>query len=271
MIIKEISTWKHLIHQLVVKNLKLRYSTKGFGYFWAFFSPLFLTAIYYFVFSMILNVRSKDVPFALYLVCGIFPWQFFQASVLQGATSLIENKNLIRESNFPHYIIPISIVLSNCIIFLPSLVLIAAVSFIVLKGLPLWVFLLPFVGVIHLVLTFGVSLFVSIICLKWRDLPHFLEVFLTFIFYWTPIVYPISLVRDSFLGAFWEFYLVNPFAGLISLYRMTLLKGFLSPVEGNHFFLLMVGSPIVFSFAIFFLAFIFYRKNRVWINDYLSY
>jgi len=213
----------------------------------------------------------RDVPFFLYLICGLFPWQFFQNSIVQGATSLIDNKNLIKESRFPHYVIPFSILLSNGAVFLPSLILIVVVSLFVQGGLSVSILLLPAVLLIHFCLTFGVAVLVSILCLKWRNLPHFLEIGLTFLFYWAPIVYPLYLVKESLSGSLLNFYLMNPFTGLILLYRMTLLRGFSVPLEGFSFHLLVWGLPALFSVGVLFFALTYYRQNRGWINDYLAY
>jgi len=269
--LKEIASWKTLVNQLVIKNLKLRYRSAKFAIFWSFLSPLFIASIYFFVFSILLRLRAQDIPFFLFIICGIFPWQFFQMSVTQAATSLIENKNLIQESQFPHLIIPLSVVLSNGVIFLPNLILLFVIAIFFLKGVSFYFLFFPFILLFYFILTLGVSIFVSVFFLRCRNLPHYLEVILTFLFYWTPIVYPLYLAKEHFSKSLWIFYIVNPFAGFISLFRFALLKGFNVPVEGGLFIASLFIGPLLFSLGVFLLAKLYYQKNRVWLNDYLSY
>jgi len=269
--LKEILSWKTLISQLVIKNLKLRYHSTKFAIFWSFLSPLFIASIYFFVFSILFRLQIKGVPFFLFIICGIFPWQFFQLSISQAATSLFENKNLIRESQFPHFIIPLSVVLSNGIVFLPNLLLLLLVAVIFLKGVSFYFLLLPFALLFYFLMTFGAAIFVSIFFLRSRNLPHYLEVALTFLFYWTPIVYPLFIAKEYFTKSFWIFYVTNPFLGFISLFRLSLLKGFSVPLEGGLFIFSLFLTPLIFSCVVLYLAKLYYQKNRVWLNDYLSY
>ena len=114
----------NLIRELALKDLKIRYSRPALGFLWAFLSPILTVAIFYVIFGLVLKVKTEEAPFVLYLMSGIFPWMFFQDSIFKSITSLVDNKNLIKESNFPHYLIPVSIVMTNAIIFLPSLFII---------------------------------------------------------------------------------------------------------------------------------------------------
>lgn len=117
-IIQELFAKRNLIQELVIKDLKIRYSRPLLGFLWAFLSPFLTVAVFYVVFCVILKVEITEAPFVFYLMSAIFPWRFFQDSLMCSTTSLVDNKNLIRESNFPHYLIPLSIVFTNLIIFL---------------------------------------------------------------------------------------------------------------------------------------------------------
>ena len=173
--LKEIFTNRFLIKELVVRDLKVRYSRPALGFLWAFLSPFLTVVIFYFVFSVILRVHIQEAPFVLYLISGVFSWRFFQDSLMGSVTSLVDNKNMIREANFAHYLMPLSIVLANGINFLPSLVLMIISSSLVLRGLPLFIGWLPVVLAVHLVLTTGLAVFFSLLYVKWRDVKYLLE------------------------------------------------------------------------------------------------
>ena len=129
-ILKEIWSRRDLIRELVVKDLKLRYSRPLLGAMWAFLLPFLTVLIFYVVFCRVLRVRVEEAPFILYLMSAVFPWRFFQDSLSCSTTSLMDNKNLLRETRFPHYLIPLSVVLANAVNFLPSLMILIMTALI---------------------------------------------------------------------------------------------------------------------------------------------
>ena len=169
-LIRDIAVRRNLLRELVMKDLKVRYSRPILGFFWMFLSPFLIVLIFYVIFSLLLKVEIKEAPFALYLMSAVFPWYFFQNSLMNATTSLVDNRNLIKESNIPHYLIPLCIVIAQAIIFSPSLCIVLLASFLMLKGLSILILFLPFVLAIHLITTIGLSILVSILYVKWRDL-----------------------------------------------------------------------------------------------------
>lgn len=271
LIIKEILAKRNLIHELVLKNLKIRYSRPVLGFFWAFLSPFLTVVIFYLVFSAILKIETEEAPFFLYLMSAVFPWRFFQDSLMCSTTSLVDNKNLIRESNFPHYLIPVSIVLANAIIFLPPLIILIIASFFVLKGLSPFLLFLPFILALHLAATVGLAVAFSLLYVKWRDIKYILEIALLLLFYITPVFYSIYLVKSSFSPLLFKIYTYNPFVGILNLYRIAFLKGFYGVIQKDVGSLALFIVPFGFAFVVFLSAFYFYNKNKDRINDYLSY
>jgi lipopolysaccharide transport system permease protein len=270
-IIQEILRRRTLIAELVVKDLKTRYLRTALGFLWVFLSPLVTVVIFYVVFSVILQVKISEAPFSLYLMTAVFSWRFFQDSLMCSASSLIDNKNLIRESNFPHYFIPLSIVLANLLIFLPSLCILIVAAIVFLKNLPVFILLLPAILIIHLAAAIGLSLLVSMLYLKWRDTKYILEVVLQMLFYSTPVFYSIYLVKNSFPSFWFSVYMRNPFVGLLNLYRIALLEGFYYQIKEYSGLLSIMLIPAAFAVCSCLLGFYFYKKNKNIINDYLSY
>jgi len=261
----------NLIRELALKDLKIRYSRPMLGFLWAFLSPLLTVIIFYIVFGLFLKVKTEEVPFVLYLMSGIFPWVFFQDSVLKSTTSLMDNKNLIRESGFPNYLVPVSIVLANFINFLPSLLIVMASSLFILKTLPVFIIFLPFVLAIHLAVSIGFSVLASILYVKWRDLKYLLEAMLFLFFYLTPVCYSLSTVKGSISLVLFKVYLYNPLVGILILYRISFLKGFTNEMDKYMTLSLVVAIQLIFIALIFIAAFYLYRKNKDTINDHLSY
>ncbi len=270
-IIKDIFDKRGLIRELALKNLKLRYSRPVLGFLWAFLTPLCTTIIYYIVFTYIISIKIEGTPLFLYLMSAFFPWHLFSSAVMCSVTSLIDNKNLIKESRFPHYLIPIAIFLENLIVFLPSLLILIMASLFILKGLPVYIIFLPFILILHGAIILGISIIFSVLYVRWRDLKYILDVILMFLFNLIPSFYSIYLIRDAFPGSLFKLYLLNPFVGLVNLYRFSLLRGFFSILEKDFDILSFIINPLLFGIFIWIIASYVYKTNERQINDYLSY
>jgi len=262
---------QNLIRELLLKNLKIRYSKSALGFLWAFLSPFLIVLIFYVVFSLILNINIQEAPFVLYLMSGVFTWRFFQESLVSSVTSLVDNRNLIKESAFPHYFIPLSLVLANAVDLLPSLLILLVSSLVFLKGLPVFALLLPLVFIVHLGITVAFSVIFSILYVKWRDIKYILEVVLLLLFYLTPVFYSIYQVKNAFPVFLFKGYLLNPFVCILNLYRFATMKGFYSALHNEMGILFAFSVALITTLATSLLAAYFYKKNKNSINDYLSY
>jgi len=270
-IISEIWKRRDLVRELVVKDLKLRYSRPMLGFFWAFVLPFSMTLVFYLFFSIILKTKVEEAPFLVYLMSAIFPWRFFQDSLSAATSSLMDNKNLLREARFPAYFIPVSIVLANAINFLPSLAILITAVLIFMKGVPLFIVFLPLVFIVHALITAGLAIILSLVYLKWRDVKFILEVVLLLIFYLSPTVYSLSLMKAVLPAWIFGLFVFNPFTGILNLYRLTLLNGFYSYIAKDVSVWSLMVIPVLFSMGVISFGFHFYKTNKSTINDHLSY
>jgi len=114
--------YRGLIQSLVARELKARYRGSVFGFLWSFINPLLLLLIYSFVFTYVLPNQVEGVqPYALFMFCGILPWNWFATSLGDAAGSLIAGGNLIKKVLFPAEVLPIVSVLTNMVQFLLGL------------------------------------------------------------------------------------------------------------------------------------------------------
>jgi len=270
-IILEIINKRNLVRELVVKDLKLRYGRPGLGVLWAFLSPLLMVIVFYVVFSLIFETSIEEAPFFIYLMSAILPWSFFQSSLMSSVTSLVDNKNLIREANVPHYLIPLSITLANMVNFLPSFIILIITTVLTLKSASVFILCLPAVLLIHALITFGLGVIFSILYVRWRDIRYILEAILLFLFYLTPVFYSISLVEAKFSRLLYNIYICNPFVGITNLYRITLFKGFYYKVHTKIGFMHTIAIPVIFAIIILWIGLRFFKSSKNTINDRISY
>ena len=240
--------YRGLIQSLVARELKARYSGSVLGFFWSFINPLLLLLIYSFVFKYVLPAKFKGIEhYELFLFCGILPWTWFSASLLEASGVLISGGNLIKKVLFPAEILPIVTVLANLMHFLLGLIILAVfliyyqrpLHFVELAWFPVAVF-------VQLIFTLGLALLLSALTVHFRDVRDILGHLVTFWFFATPIIYPYYEMQD------WQMRILNtnPMTHLAITYQEILY--FDGPV-GHWKWLLAIGaaSCVFFLFGYF--------------------
>ena len=204
-----------LLYLLTLRDLKLRYQDTALGFLWSLMKPLALGAVLYVALSQFVRIRVEE-DYHLVLLTALFPWVWFQASVLLASASFASNGALLKKVPFPRFVLPVSTVLNNGIHFLlsiPILVILLALS----DRHPnaSWLLGIPILAAVQLALLLGVILLVASVDVFFRDLEHLVEVFLNLLFYVTPILYPLDLVPERWEPAL----LANPLTSLIEAWR----------------------------------------------------
>lgn len=214
--IKELCSYKELLKNLVIKELKVKYKRSVLGFFWSFLNPLVLMVIYTFVFSYVFKIPTKDFP--IYLLVGLIPWNYLNFALSSGVDSIVGNANLVKKVYFPREILPLSHILSNLIDFLLQLtVLIVA---LVILGYRFYVFIPLFIAVvaIHTIFNTGCSLLFACANVYYRDVKYLVQVILIPWFFACPIVYEFSMFKHS-SPLLQRIYKLNPMADIIMLYH----------------------------------------------------
>ncbi|HJO39674.1 MAG: ABC transporter permease [Vicinamibacterales bacterium] len=242
--------YRGLIQSLVARELKARYRGSVLGFFWSFINPLLLLLVYWFVFSVVLpGIRPIDVqPYALFMFCGLLPWTWFSSSVLEASNALIMGGNLIKKVLFPAEVLPFVTVFANMIHFFLGLPIIAVA--LVYFEVPInWLDLLwlPVIVLVQLLFTLGLALLVAPLTVHFRDLKDILGNLMTFWFFATPIIYPMSLAPA---GGKWLLDL-NPFTHLAISYQEVLFYD--GPFGHWKWLLALGGASIVLFLAGYFL------------------
>ena len=101
---------RRLILKLAGNDFKRRYAGSYMGAVWAFIQPLVTIGLYYFVFGTIMKgarTSGSDVPFVLFLTCGMVPWFFFSEALSTGTSALLEYSYLVKKVVFKISVLPI--------------------------------------------------------------------------------------------------------------------------------------------------------------------
>jgi homopolymeric O-antigen transport system permease protein len=225
---RQIFRFRGLLATLTARELKARYRGSVLGFLWSLANPLLLLAVYTFVFTVIFKPRVAGIdPYALFIVCGLFPWIWLSSSALEGSMSLIANSGLIRKAVFPAELLPMVAVLSNLVHFLLAVPILAVglltgrLLHAAVSGPP--ALLLPAIVLLELPLVAGLAVGASAVTVHFKDLRDLLANLLTLLFFITPILYSLESLAGRPL--FWWLVRANPFTPFALAYQQTLFFG----------------------------------------------
>jgi lipopolysaccharide transport system permease protein len=220
-----------LVRELVKRDFQGRYAGSVLGFVWSLLQPIWLIALYTFVFSMVIKIELKDEPtkhFSIFLFGGLLPWAAMQEGIIRSATAITDNAALVKKLRFPSEILILAVVLAALLheaiaaaIFVCALLWVGELHW---GSLPLLLLALP----LQIGLTLGLGLLVAALHVFFRDTAQILGMFFNVWFYLTPIVYPVSLVPSRYLAGLE----LNPLTALVGLYRQAFLGRSFVPVPG---------------------------------------
>lgn len=213
-------SYKFLLQQLILREVRARYKQSILGYTWLLLSPLIQLLVYSFVFSVIFRFPTAGIPYSVFLLTGLLPWIYLQLTLSTSTMALVDNANLLKKVSFPREILPYSIIFAKLIDFLLASIIL--VVFMIFYQLPFYstiIFIIP-IFLIQLMLITGLALFLSSFNLFYRDVQYVTNLILLMWFYLTPVVYPLSLVPQDYV---W-FYKLNPMVGIIEGYRSAIFQ-----------------------------------------------
>lgn len=236
-----------LLAELVRTDFKLRYQGSVLGYTWSLLKPLLMFGILYVVFVKFLRIGS-DVPnYPIYLLFGIVLWSFFSEMTGQSLGAIVGRGDLIRKIRIPRWIIIVSTSASAIINLALNLLVVGVFmifSNIELRVDSLWI---PAILVQIYLLALGVSLFLSAMFVKYRDISHIWDVVIQAGFYLTPILYPLSLISNVL---FQKLLLLNPMAQAIQDARYSLVTTETLTISNVYGSSLYRAIPMLIAFAI---------------------
>ncbi len=197
-----------LLWLISVTEFKRTYFGTVLGYLWSLIRPLMLFGVLLFVFTKVLRIGSETPNYPVLLLLGIVLFSFFQEATQNSVTSVVAQEGVVRKTQFPRLVIPLSTVLT-CVFNL-CLNLIVVLVFILAWGVdPTWTWLLfPFGLALIVVFTAAISMILSVLYVRFRDTAIIWTVIAQVLFYGTPVLYPITAVPESYQ----HILLINPLA-----------------------------------------------------------
>lgn len=237
----DIWRFRELFYTLTWRDIKVRYKQTVVGAAWSVIKPLLTMIIFTVVFSRIANLPTEgSAPYAIMVFAALLPWQFFSTSLTEASNSLISNTNLITKIYFPRLIIPASAVITSFVDFAISFGLLV-ILMIIYQYTPSWqIIFLPLFLVLAFISSFGISLYLTALNVKYRDFRYIIPFIVQFGLYISPVGFSSTVVPEK-----WRLlYSLNPMVGVIDGFRWCILgenniyiPGFLISIFISLFFL----------------------------------
>jgi lipopolysaccharide transport system permease protein len=245
--LKELWAYRELLYFLIWRDVKVRYKQTALGIAWAIIQPVFTMIVFSLFFGRLGKIPSDGIPYPLFSYAALVPWTFFSQGLTLASNSLVGSANLIKKIYFPRLSIPIAAVTSGLIDF--------SIAFVVLIGMMLYygvlptinVIWLPFLLLLTLMTSLGVSLWLSALNVQFRDVRYVLPFLIQLWLFATPIAYPSSLLPEP-----WRtLYSINPMVGVVEGFRWALLGAKTAPgpmliVSSLAALALLVGGAFYF-------------------------
>jgi len=247
---RKLAANRSLLKNLILRDLKHRYVGSLGGFLWSVIHPVVLLVSYTFIFGVVFRPEMGPEygtnSFAIFVLCGLLPWILFSDTIVRNCSVISDNAPLITKTIIPAEILPISITISNLINHLIGLAILLGVmaAFYSVQFSALWILLYMFM---LLLLAQGLGWIVAGLHVFLRDTIQALQIVMLLWFYFTPILYTVERVPESF--RFFE--RLNPMALIVTGYRSSLLH--LAQPGGPQIALVLGASIGVFSVgALFF-------------------
>ena len=241
----------YLIQNLVMKDFRIRYRNMSLGVLWSLLNPLVMMGVMTFVWTQIF--KDPRPNFALFMLCGMVPYNFFTIAWSGGTTSIVDSAGLIKRLPVPREVVPVATVLSCSVHLLVQLGLLLAIAIGSHVSINRYWFWLPVVWGLEIVFVSGLSMLTSALNVFIRDTRYIVESTNLVMMWLVPVFYPFSLIPKNYR----DIYLLNPLAALVIVMRRIVYDGLPPNGDTNTMWKLVLAS-----FTVFFIGLIVFRRMK---------
>ena len=230
---------------MALKDLRVRYKRSILGFLWALLNPLLLMIVLTIVFSTVMRFPIDN--YAVFLISTLVPWTFFSQALSYATESIVGNGNLLKKVNIGKSVFPAAAILSNLINFflslIPLILLLLALQFPVHLT---WLYIpVPLLGLIAF--TLGIGFFCAAANVFFRDVSHIIQIVLSAMFYFCPILYSLDLIPEQY-----RFYFrLNPMLYILNGFRMSIYYGMLPSIQSAAMSLLCGFGALIIGYRFY--------------------
>ena len=213
--------YRELFYALAWRDIAVRYKQTLIGIAWSVIKPLLTMLIFTVVFGRLAKLPSDGIPYLVFVLTALLPWQFFSLAMQESSNSLISNSNMLSKIYFPRLIVPASAVIVSLVDFI--------IAFLILIPMLWWyeivpdwkIITLPFFILLTGGLAIGAGLWFSALNVEYRDFRYIVPFIVQMGLYISPVGYGSSIVPEKWRLLF----SFNPMVGIIDGFRWAILGG----------------------------------------------
>ncbi len=247
----ELWQYRELIFFLAWRDVKVRYKQTIIGVAWVLLQPLAMMAVFWLLFGRMAKLPSDGLPYPLFVLVALLPWQFFSRVISESTNSLITDQRLITRVYFPRLVVPIATGLTALVDFGLAMGLVAVLMIMLGVMPPSSILFLPLMLALMVAAALGVGFWLSALNVEYRDVMHAVPFLVQFWFFVTPVVYSTSLLPES-----WGFlFSLNPMTAVVEGFRWCLLGA-------GHGLSLTSSISALVAVVLFFSGMVWFRRRE---------
>jgi lipopolysaccharide transport system permease protein len=216
--VKKVLRYKQLITVFAKRDLKVKYSQTFLGLAWTVVQPMASLLIFSFFFGYILQWKTGEIPYTLYVLTGLISWNFFSYIVYQGTSSIQESGELIKKIYFPKAILPLSKVCVALVEFCITFVLLIPFLFFYHQPISWHVIFIPLLLILNTSFALFIVFSIGSLAYKMRDLFHIIPFLMNFGIWCTPVFFTKDILPAK-INFIWY---LNPMASVVEGFRWCL-------------------------------------------------
>lgn len=244
--LKELWKYKDLIFAFSLRDIRVKYFQTILGPLWLILTPIITVGVMSLVFGLMVKIPSDNLPYLLFYLVSIIPWQTFIGLLNQTTSCLESHAGLLSKIYFPRAVIPMSYMINSIIDFGVGFTLILFFS-IFFKVFTFKLFLIaPVLLFIQMSFALGLGFLLAPLNAQYRDIKHVLPFFIQLFYFACPVMYSVTLAPA------WSkwIYEINPMATVITTYR-SIFNGTALNFESILMALILSGTVLFLGFNAF--------------------
>ena len=220
---------RDLITSSVKRELATRFQGTLLGFLWPLVHPLFIFAVYYFIFTKLLSFKmpnlepGQESAMGVYMFVGVVVWAAFGESLGRGCTVIVDNGNLIKKLAFPTEVLPLNIVLANIVtmLFGIGMFILATVATPVWAAPGIGLLWIPLLLVLQILFTYGLAMFLATLQVFLRDTAQVVSILVTVWMFVTPLFWVPEVIPE--IAPYLSWIEANPMNHLVYAWREVLM------------------------------------------------
>ena len=255
---QELWHYRELFYFFTWRDIKIKYKQTTLGFLWAILQPLMMMIIFTLFFGMALNIPSQNLPYPVYVFSGLLIWNMFSSGLVSASNSMVNNALIIKKIYFPRLIIPVSSVLVALFDFLMTFVLFTGIL-VYYQQPVLWsaIFIWPLSLLIAIIATLGLGSWLAALNVKYRDFRYVIPFMVQVLFFLTPVIYPISLLKYPLL----QYILVcSPMYAAVELFRYPL-----TGITPDYYYM---GASLLSGLILLLVGIFYFKRTEDFFADF---